>query len=100
MQIIKVLADKCMSRIPIGKQGENEAVAIEFNVQKWLEMWPGATVALAVVPPQGDAYPATVNTENGVTTWVVSSSDTVHAGMGKCEIRVLKDGVVKKSATF
>lgn len=100
MNIVKVLADKSTNRIPIGKQGENKATAVQFCVKTWLEMWPGATVALAVQPPTGNAYPAIVTTQDNITTWVITDADTAIPGIGKCELHVLLNDVVKKSITF
>lgn len=100
MNIVKVLADKSTNRIPVGKQGENNATAIEFCCKTWLEMWPGATLALAVQPPTGDAYPAVVERDGNICRWVITAADTAVPGIGKCELRVLDGEVVKKSVTF
>jgi len=100
METILIDAARESGMIPIGKQGENEALAIVFDVSRYLALWPNATVSLAVVPPQGDPYPATVSTVDGKPAWIVTSSDTYYPGMGKVELRVLDDGMVKKSATF
>lgn len=100
MNIVKVLVDRQFKQLTIGKQGENKATSVQFNVKPWLDMWPGATIALAVQPPTGDAYPAVVTTADGITTWVITSADTAVPGTGKCELRVLLNDVVKKSATY
>ena len=100
MQIIHVNAAADRGYIPLGKQGENLATAVAFDVSAFLCEWPGASVALAVQPPEGDAYPAALTLVDGAPAWLITSADTAQAGDGKCELLILKDETIKKSVTF
>ena len=55
MYIIKINAAFPSPCIPLGKQGENKARAVRFDVSEFLSQWPGAAVALAVSPPSAAA---------------------------------------------
>lgn len=86
--------------IPLGKRGENNARTIEIDVQSWLALWPGASVAV-IVFRQGDVAPyiAVTSVENGVLYWPITSAETEKAGDGLIELRATCGEVIKKSAT-
>nr|DAF81188.1 MAG TPA: collagen triple helix repeat protein [Caudoviricetes sp.] len=87
-------------RIPIGRQGENEAQRIVWPdiVTGWAKLYGDGVFSLAV-KRKGDAapYPVTVTTEDGALVWVPTNADTAVAGSGSCELSYTVDDVLAKS---
>lgn len=73
--------------IMLGKQGENLAREVIFDVSGVrAEFGDGTFRLVAKRPGEADAYPATV-TENGDTVvWALTGADTQNAGRGQCEL--------------
>lgn len=87
-------------RIPIGRQGENDAVRI---------VWPGVIESYGklygegffslIALRSGDSapYPVSVTEDGADLVWVVSSADTAKDGFGSAELTYTVGGVVAKS---
>lgn len=90
-------------RIPIGRQGENEAQRVVWPdiVTGWAKLYGDGVFSLAV-KRKGDAapYPVTVTTEDGSLVWVPTNADTAVAGSGSCELSYTVDDVLAKSQTW
>lgn len=90
-------------RIPIGRQGENEAVRIVWPdvVTLWAKLYGDGIFSLAV-KRKGDAapYPVTVTIEDGALVWVPTNADTANVGSGSCELSYTVDDVLAKSQTW
>lgn len=90
-------------RIPIGRQGENEAVRIVWPdvVTNWAKLYGDGVFSLAV-KRKGDAapYPVTVTTEDGALVWVPTNADTAVVGSGSCELSYTVGDVLAKSQTW
>ena len=90
-------------RIPIGRQGENEAQRVVWPdiVTGWAKIYGDGVFSLAV-KRKGDTapYPVTVTTENGALVWVPTNADTAVAGSGSCELSYTVDDVLAKSQTW
>lgn len=90
-------------RIPIGRQGENEAQRVVWPdiVTGWAKIYGDGVFSLAV-KRKGDAapYPVTVTTEDGALVWVPTNADTAVAGSGSCELSYTVDDVLAKSQTW
>lgn len=90
-------------RIPLGKQGENNAVRIVWPeiAEKYIKLYGDGVFSL-VVKRNGDAtpYPVTVTTEGGALVWVPTNPDTAVAGSGFCELSYTVDDVIAKSQTW
>lgn len=84
--------------VSIGRQGENRARLIEWNVAPWQRKWPNATIQL-LVQRAGDTVPYIANTEvvGGVLQWSPNSGDTARVGSGAYELQARLDDVVVKS---
>lgn len=92
--------DVCkLSRLQLGKQGENKATVINIDVADWLERWPEAAIQLVHVRHDEDTpYEVTNTVVTGrYLTWTVTSTDTAIAGKGIAEIRAIDGDVLKKS---
>ena len=90
-------------RIPIGRQGENEAVRVVWPdvVTNWAKLYGDGVFSLAV-KRKGDTapYPVTVTTEDGALVWVPTNADTAVVGSGSCELSYTVDDVLAKSQTW
>lgn len=90
------------SLIPIGKQGENNAVSVLFKVNTWrAEYGEGGTFTLNHKRATDTiSYPViTTLTDDGVL-WQVNNADNAVVGYGECELRYVVDNVIKKSVTW
>lgn len=79
--------------INLGKQGESNALRIEFDCSGWLEEYPDAVIVLYHFAPEraADNPIRPVLGEEGTNrVWIVSESDTANAGNGVIEL-VLED---------
>lgn len=82
----------------IGRRGEHHFRNIEFDVSSLLgDEYSGETLTAIYKRPDGTAYPVVTSYADGVLTWSPSSTDTIDAGVGQLEIRVVLGDVVGKS---
>lgn len=96
-----VIKAKCGDVLNIGKQGENLARSVEFDITEWKAEY-GDGYAQLIVQRNGDpaAYPATITEQDGIVTWAITSSDNANVGYGSAELRYIVDLVVVKSVTY
>lgn len=83
----------------LGRQGENLARHILFDLTAWLDAYGEGRAALAVLR-SGDTlpYPASnTRTEGDTLIWTPTAADTDRAGYGKCELRWYVGDVLVKS---
>lgn len=90
-------------RIPIGRQGENDAVRV---------VWPGIAdkcrtlygdgifSLVAKRPGETEPYPVAVELDGSDLIWIVSETDTAKHGYGSAEVAYLVGGTVAKSQTW
>lgn len=92
------------SIICLGKQGEINALRVEFDVSAWMAMYPDATVKLmhfAPDRPQDNPVIPTLGVEGTLRVWIVGEEDTAGAGNGVIELLLIdkRTGSTIKSAT-
>ena len=92
------------SIICLGKQGEINALRVEFDVSAWMAMYPDATVKLmhfAPDRPQDNPVIPTLGVEGTLRVWIVGEKDTAGAGNGVIELLLIDErtGSTIKSAT-
>lgn len=86
------------STVNIGRRGEHHFRNIEFDVSALLgDDYPSASLQAIYKRPDGTAYPVVTSYADGVLTWSPSATDTIDAGVGQLEIRVVSGDVVGKS---
>ena len=90
--------------ICLGKQGEINALRVEFDVSAWMAMYPDATVKLmhfAPDRPQDIPVIPTLGVEGTTRVWIVGEDDTANAGNGVIELLLIDErtGSTIKSAT-
>lgn len=90
-------------RIPLGKQGENNAVRVVWPgiIESYAKLYGGGDFSLVVLRPGDSApYPAVVAEEGTDLVWTVGSADTAKDGYGNIELTYTVGGVVAKSQTW
>lgn len=99
MSIIQVKPDT--KRIPLGRQGENLASIIWFNLSGWQAEF-GEGVPKLIHKRCGDriAYPVALRVEGSAAYWDVTNADTEAPGCGQCELSYYVDDVIVRSATY
>nr|DAT86748.1 MAG TPA: collagen alpha 1(VIII) chain protein [Caudoviricetes sp.] len=91
------------SEINLGRQGENHARKVVFDVLRaWRDEFGSAGAAGLIAQREEDAepYPVALEEENGMLVWTVSASDTAYAGEGKAELRYTVGNTVVKSCVY
>lgn len=94
----RIYADTSGGTIKLGRQGENEAREIIFDISRWTSLY-GVGVASLVHKRHGDEYPYPCDIErNGdELVWAVKFADVANDGVGECELIYTVDNVVVKS---
>lgn len=87
--------------IVIGRRGENEATAIQFDVSSLVEVYGDGTASLLVKRSQDTtAYPVVVTRSGNICTWTVTNTDTAYKGKGECELFWYVDETLAKSIVY
>lgn len=94
----KIYADNRMT-LDIGRQGENLARQIIFDLSDWMaEYGPGVAELIAQRPGEEAPYPVAVRREDTFVLWDLTSADTAVAGSyGHCELRWYVGDILAKS---
>lgn len=102
MEIVKATGKTAIS---IGRQGENLARRVEFDLSEWVSVY-GDGVAELIYQRPGDAapYPVAAVREGSTLVWTVSNLDTAVAATvnspAHCELRWYVGDVLAKSRTW
>lgn len=105
MSAVIINVDTALTDVPIieiGKQGENEATQVVFDVSDMIDTF-GSGTAYVVVQRRGDAEPYLLdNTQQSSdkVTWTVSNVDTDVYGMGRVQLFWMIDDQVAKSVNY
>lgn len=83
--------------IPLGFEGENEYMTINFDCKTVFDKHPAAVPTLAVTPPQGDSYPAVVVRDGDIVSWTVCDSDLVCPGEGVLQLTFVDGTIIGKT---
>ena len=89
------------TRIPLGKQGENNAVRVVWPeiAEKYTKLYGDGRFELVVVQ-KGQAYPAVVNVDGPDLIWDVLSADVATVGAGSLELIYYVGDTIAKSQTW
>ena len=89
------------TRIPLGKQGENNAVRVVWPriAEKYAELYGDGRFELVVVQ-KGQAYPAVVNVDGADLIWNVLAADVAIAEVGSLELIYYVGDTIAKSQTW
>lgn len=92
---------KTGSILPLGKQGENLARKIQFDISRWISTFGPGTVQLLHQRSGDEApYPVAVEQDGTLAIWKVSSADTASAGTGRTELQYYVGDTLAKSETW
>ena len=93
--------DNRIQTVNLGKQGENKARQIVFDISEFREHY-GAGTAMLAHKRQRDAAPYIVDTtaSGNLLIWDISSTDTEQSGTGYAELRYCVDDLIAKSIVF
>jgi hypothetical protein len=99
--MIAVNVDSKTTTIPLGRQGENLARVIYFDLSEMIEEYGEGTATL-MNKRVGDsvAYKCTTTQSGDLLTWMPTNTDTAYSGTGKCELRWVVGNVLAKSVTY
>lgn len=87
--------------LPLGRQGENEALQIVFNVSELIAEYGEGTAVLVAQRSQDVAPYAIVTTQSDKTvTWTISSTDTLYQGVGKANLMWNVNNTIAKTIDF
>lgn len=88
-------------RIPLGKQGENNAVLVVWPgiVEKYAKLYGKGRFELVVVQ-KGKAYPAVVSVTGADLAWAVRAADVATAEVGSLELIYYVGDTIAKSQTW
>lgn len=83
--------------IVIGKQGENNATSVIFDITDLIELYGTGTIELwHKRSGELSAYRCNITQNGNNVVWEIKSKDTINAGYGKCQlVYKIDDGVAK-----
>lgn len=88
--------------IPLGREGENLARQVVFDIYEWQEMYGDGNVQL-LAQRMGDPapYPCVIEMDGNHAVWNITNADTARPGKyGKCELSYFVGETLVKSETF
>lgn len=87
--------------IPLGNQGENDAVELRFDITAWLAEWPGGAVTISYKRPDDPGVypvpPTKIQISGNTLVWKISQVVTAYSGHGQAVITYTQGDVVRKS---
>lgn len=87
--------------VTIGRQGENEAHSIWFDITELKENYGDGTAILVHMRPSDQApYICETQRFSEYVQWKTTSTDTAYAGKGQCELRWIVGDVLAKSQIY
>lgn len=87
--------------IPLGRQGENLARTIYFELSELISNYGEGTATLVCLRPSDTApYVCSVTRDGVMLSWSPTDTDTAFAGAGKCELRWSVGDVLAKSIVY
>ena len=87
--------------LPLGRQGENEALQIVFDVSQLIAEYGEGTAVLVAQRSQDVAPYTIVTTQSDKTvTWTISSTDTLYQGVGKANLMWNVNNTIAKTIDF
>lgn len=87
--------------IPLGRQGENLARTIYFELSELISNYGEGTATLVYLRSRDSAPYVCDTTQSGsMLSWTPTDTDTAYAGAGKCELRWVVGDVLAKSIVY
>lgn len=87
--------------IVIGKRGENNVTTIIFDIAKLIEKYGAGEASLIVKRPiDGIPYPAVIEQNENLISWIITEIETSFTGSGECELFWYVDDKLVKSEIY
>lgn len=88
--------------IPIGVQGENDAVTVVWDISRWVEYYGnGSPLLVHQRPGDAEPYPCGTELKGGKVEWLVQQADTAIDGYGRCQLSYqVGDNIVARSPIY
>lgn len=87
--------------IQLGRQGENLARRILFDLTNWQALYGEGVVELIYQRPgEYSVYPVAITKDGPAAIWEITDTDTTRPGVGHCELRYYVDETLAKSKTW
>lgn len=88
--------------IPIGVQGENDAVTVVWDISKWVEYYGnGSPLLVHQRPGDAEPYPCGTELKGGQVEWLVQQADTAIDGYGRCQLSYqVGDNIVARTPIY
>ena len=89
------------STVNLGREGENLARQIVFDVAEWQRVYgPGTVQLVAKRAGEQAIYPVAVTMKDRFACWTVTNADTAKKGRGYCELQYYSGDTLVKSETW
>lgn len=99
--ITKITSPTVASVIEMGRQGENEAREVWFDLTWLIETYGEGTATVLHQRSKDDApYLANVTQDSRTAVWRLTNLDTAFDGYGKCELRWTVGDTLAKTITY
>jgi len=87
--------------INLGRQGENIAEQVQFDVAGWSDLYGAGTYSLRLLRPgESIPYEAEVSTSGERVLWNVTETDTAIRGMGEAQLILTVGDIVAKTQIY
>lgn len=87
--------------INLGRQGENIAEQVQFDVAGWADLYGSGTYTLRLLRPgESVPYEAEVTVSGERVLWNVSDTDTAIRGMGEAQLILTVGSIVAKTQIY
>jgi len=98
--IIDIMKNQQLT-LKLGRQGENDATVITFDLTGLKEEFGEGILAL-LMQRSGDAnpFPVTIETSGNSAVWTISNVETSIPGIGRAQITYIVDNVIKKTVIY
>ena len=100
--MVTIIQAKSENDLTLGRQGENLARQVVFDLSAWeAEYGPGTAELIHQRPGDASPYPVAAVREGSTLVWTLTSADTdFHSDYGSCELRYYVGDVLVKSRTW
>lgn len=98
MRILHLTLEELHSKLHvIGFAAENLHTRMVIDCTRIFIEYPGAVASMAVQPPTGDTYPATISTNGANVIWDITNSDLKYPGEGRVQLTFMLEDVAVKT---
>lgn len=99
---MRTLYAKYGRELYIGREGENKAVCVIFDISDEIEKFGDDGIVALVVQRANDSapHPRSIERDGNKVIWTITNTDTAQVGNGKCELRYCKEDAIVKTCIY